>query len=68
MLKKIKYNIYLKAAIEERGLKLAWIAAKIGIDPGLLTNIISGRRTATKAQKENLAELFECSVSDLFKN
>ena len=67
MLKEIKYNIPLKAAIDERGLKLVWVAAKIGIDPGLLTNIISGRRAATKAQKESLAELFECSVSDLFK-
>ena len=62
----IVYNVRLKAAIVESGLKQTWIARKIGIDPAVLSGIVAGYRIPTVEQQEDIAGILSYGVGDLF--
>lgn len=54
----------LVKAREASGLKQHEVAKKLGIDPGLLSNMESGKRSATRAQLDQFASLYNRPVSD----
>lgn len=65
-MEEIKYNLRLKAKIVDSGLKIKWIAKKVGLDPSILSGIINGYRIPTEAQAKKIAECLGCAVEDIF--
>ena len=56
----------LKETIRNSGLKQRFIAAKIGMHPTYLSQIVNGRRPIRDKDKQALAGFFGLAVGDLF--
>jgi len=60
------YNQRLKGAIQNSGLKNAWLANKIGVDQTMITKWINDQRIPSQLQKNELERLLNCNVVDIF--
>lgn len=49
----------LKKAIEEKGLKIKWVADKVGVSPTLLSMYLSGVRNMPDSIREEIEELIK---------
>lgn len=52
-------QIKFSEIIKERGLKRSWIADKIGVCPGHLTNMLCGKSTLTKKHTKAINQLLK---------
>jgi len=67
-MKRIKYNQKLKGRIQEQGLKNSWLSNQLNVDPAMITNWITGKRTPAITQKSILANLLHCEIADIFED
>jgi len=58
-------NSLLQNAREKRGWKLAFVAAKLKVDPGTVGRWERGEMETTRFFQYKLAELFEAKLSEL---
>lgn len=59
-------NWALKKAIVESGLKQTFLSEKAGIDNGVLSHAIYGRRELDSEKKTRLAEILGRTLEELF--
>lgn len=60
------YNIALKAALIERGLRQIDVSAKAGIDNAKFSHIIRGRMVPTQDEKRRIAKVLRLPMYRLF--
>lgn len=63
----LAYN--LKKIIEEKGLRQAWVAGKLGLTPQQLSNFLSGQSKLNNIMIElirPICDVIDCEPNDLF--
>lgn len=50
---------------QERGVKLQWLAGRIGVSPSMLTHYLTGRKVPTQERMERIAVLTGISMDSL---
>ena len=66
MVIKIVKNERLQEVINKNGLKQNWIAEKTGIDAATFSKILNGIHNPTKAQMQNIADILNVNINDIF--
>jgi hypothetical protein len=61
-----KVNLALKCALIRDGRPCWRVAVEAGMSPTVLSRIVSGRREASRVEREALAEVLEVEPSELF--
>jgi antitoxin component HigA of HigAB toxin-antitoxin module len=55
----------IRDLIDERGLRHGWVAARIGVSPAMLTNVMRGRRRLRVDAAQRLAELLGVPLDEM---
>jgi plasmid maintenance system antidote protein VapI len=58
----MKAETRFNVIINERGLKKTWVAEKLGVCPGHLTNMLCGKSTLTEKHKATLNDLLKTDI------
>lgn len=57
----------LGPVLDERGIKSAWLARRVGVSRGHMTNVVKGRRTVGRPAAETVAALLGVPLFLLFR-
>ncbi|MDQ3125867.1 MAG: helix-turn-helix transcriptional regulator [Pseudomonadota bacterium] len=57
----------LAAAIDDRGIKRNWLAKKVGVHPGHVTNVAKYFRTVPRPLAEQIADVLGVPLDSIFE-
>lgn len=63
-----RYAIFLKrmnSVIEEKGIKKSWLARKLGMSPGWLSQVLSGEIDLTINHLMNMVDVLQISTTEI---
>lgn len=56
----------LKEILDERGIKQTWLADKVGVTKGNMSNILSNRQQTTIDMAFKISELLDMKIEEIF--